>query len=82
VHVAHVGGHSRLLPLPQTLAALTQRLSARHAYEVEASLSRPLCENAPRLCLVLYWSHAADCTLGAQRRRLVKALADVSALGG
>src|SRR5829696_7927046 len=49
VHVAHVGGPPRLLPLPQTLPALAQGLCAGHTDEIEASLQRPLLEHTPRL---------------------------------
>ena len=89
VHVAHVGGHPRLLPLPQSLATLTQGLRGCHAYEVEARLPRPLLENAPRPCRIVQYSLSAhtadDCTrrrAGKGYARPVKALADVSTTAG
>ena len=90
MHVAHVGGHPRLLPLPQALATLAQGLCAGHADEVEARLPRPLLEYAPRLCRIPYcppFAHVAtdlpgDAREGHPDGQLVKALADVSADAG
>jgi hypothetical protein len=45
LHVAHVGGHPGLLPLPQALAALRERLRAPHADQIKARPARPPLQN-------------------------------------
>src|SRR5215204_6217952 len=67
MHVAHVGGHSGLLPHPQALAALLERLRARHADQVETCRARSLLEDT--LCLAGFYPRSVhgQCRLNQTR---------------
>src|SRR3712207_4279485 len=73
-HVAHVGGHPGLLPLPQALAAHFERLCDGYTDKIEACFARPLLKDALRLAgfYPLTIHYISDCTrrIGRGGRRV------------